>query len=570
MNKVKIAIKIIIFLFFVFSANAQKLVFDSLANELNIISGYQKSKSLEVLDKLYQMAYLDSDSSLRLARCLYEESLFKYRNGIVDTMLSKILKKRVSMKRLPIWEHALLQSALGINFLATGEYSSAFTTQLEALVKCKQLQDNRFTARTLNSLGNTCSAIGLGSLAEYYYLDAISHLTPDSYEYYLIKSNIFRMLSFKNKEAAVDSMLCLIEIAEKENRTDILPLMYINISSYLLEYSPEIALLYLTKCYSLDFENPYYTSLLYGNLANYYRITKDYQQALKYYGITRKVMEESNRIENLANLYHFLSCIFEEQNMLDSALYYAKKYGEKTKEHLVNTNAIETHQKYITTFLEAAQKDLVIAAHKIELKNRRFAVIVIVSIFTILLILTFLLYINQQKRRKISENRELTTKLEYEKRVQKLEKEKQEELLDAKTREIASYSALVSNKNHIFKQIMTLSAYVLNNREDTKMALTKIEEIIRGNLDTDKEWNNFKIHFEKVHPNFFEKLKKYSGDLTEENLKMCAYDKMGISTKQIAQLLNIAYNSVVVSRVRIKKKLQLEENVSLTDFIRNL
>ena len=45
---------------------------------------------------------------------------------------------------------------------------------------------------------------------------------------------------------------------------------------------------------------------------------------------------------------------------------------------------------------------------------------------------------------------------------------------------------------------------------------------------------------------------------------------MGMTTKQIAQLLNIAENSVVISRHRIKKKLNLKENVSLNDFIEEL
>ena len=67
-----------------------------------------------------------------------------------------------------------------------------------------------------------------------------------------------------------------------------------------------------------------------------------------------------------------------------------------------------------------------------------------------------------------------------------------------------------------------------------------------------------------------ERLPPMCNDLTEENLRMSAYIKMGMTTKQIAQLLNIADNSVFISRHRIKKKLKLSEKESLSRFIRSL
>jgi DNA-binding CsgD family transcriptional regulator len=59
-------------------------------------------------------------------------------------------------------------------------------------------------------------------------------------------------------------------------------------------------------------------------------------------------------------------------------------------------------------------------------------------------------------------------------------------------------------------------------------------------------------------------------DLTEENLRMCAYFKIGMTTKQLAQLLHIIPRSVIINRYRLKKKLQLSDSENLDDFIRNL
>ena len=204
-------------------------------------------------------------------------------------------------------------------------------------------------------------------------------------------------------------------------------------------------------------------------------------------------------------------------------------------------------------------------------------IITIVAVFAILVILLLLLLTHQQKLRKASENRELIAKLKHEKRVQqyekqqrKLEKEKQKALIDAKAREISSYSILVSNKNKMLIQIRELLTQIFDNKENPIKIAKKANEIIQNNLNIDDEWENFKMHFEKVHPQFFEKLKQQSCELTEENLKMCAYIKMRMTTKQIAQLLQVVPNSIFTSRYRLKKKLPLADNEDLDTFIENL
>jgi hypothetical protein len=73
--KIKQLIFLLLFFLPLLPLYAQNKKFDALANELNRISLYKKTKSLELLDRLYQMAYNSSDSSSLIDRCLYEESL---------------------------------------------------------------------------------------------------------------------------------------------------------------------------------------------------------------------------------------------------------------------------------------------------------------------------------------------------------------------------------------------------------------------------------------------------------------------------------------------------------------
>jgi DNA-binding CsgD family transcriptional regulator len=90
---------------------------------------------------------------------------------------------------------------------------------------------------------------------------------------------------------------------------------------------------------------------------------------------------------------------------------------------------------------------------------------------------------------------------------------------------------------------------------------------ISKELDTDKQWEVFESHFESVHEAFLKRLKTQYPDLSPRELKLCAYLRLNISSKEIAALMNISTRGVEISRYRLRKKLQLSRNDNLTDFI---
>jgi len=525
---------------------AQNPAFDSLADEINRMSIYKKTRSLELLDSLYAMANNHPDSSLMLARCFFEESILNLRQGIFDTLLTYRINERLVNKSTSLLEQALLQSALGVIIYSAGNYSETFTLQLQAYEKFKQLNNNRFMAKSLNLMGVACHLTGLNNLAEYYYSEAIKLITPDYFEYHVFKNNLFK--TSLSTEALIDSLCYSIEIAEKKNFVELLPMFYLNLVSLYIDTDTEKASLYFEKLQSLDFDGSNTSFFFQVNMGKYYLIKKEISNAKKFYIEAQIIAEQSNLFFYLPLLYSELSIIFEAQNQLDSALFYSRKSLEITEKLRSNTVALETHQRYITTFLEASQKDLIISEQKNALKTRLLTIIAIVLFLLILLF--FIFY--QHKRRK---TKETETKLKYEK-----------ELLDSKTRELSTYSLLVSNKNQILNEISELNVQAFNNKE----AIKKIDEIIKNNFSIDKEWDIFKMHFDSVHPDFFTKLTKRCSKLTDENLKLCAYIKMGISTKQIAQILNILPETVRKNKYHIKSKLKITDSEAndLNSFLR--
>jgi CheY-like chemotaxis protein len=165
----------------------------------------------------------------------------------------------------------------------------------------------------------------------------------------------------------------------------------------------------------------------------------------------------------------------------------------------------------------------------------------------------------------------LRIKQQHETITQLLEKEKllMHEALERKDRELTSAALFEHEKNNMIVKLLEeldkLSGFAGNGVSSHQ--LNQIKRELKKQLNLDKSWNSFKIHFEEVHPNFFDKLIEEFGSLSLNEKKMCAYLKIGLDNKEIALLTNVVVGSVRKSLNRLKKKLNLEIEDSLRDFI---
>jgi DNA-binding CsgD family transcriptional regulator len=85
----------------------------------------------------------------------------------------------------------------------------------------------------------------------------------------------------------------------------------------------------------------------------------------------------------------------------------------------------------------------------------------------------------------------------------------------------------------------------------------KIIRVIDKELDQDHAWEQFAIHFDSVHSNYLKKLKDKYPTLTSSDLKLAAYLRLNLTSKEIAQLMNISLRGVETSRYRLRRKLGL-------------
>lgn len=152
------------------------------------------------------------------------------------------------------------------------------------------------------------------------------------------------------------------------------------------------------------------------------------------------------------------------------------------------------------------------------------------------------------------------------------QKQKYREEIAGKERELVASIIRIAQKNELVsylrKNLMVIRA-TLPGPMQPKVAvmLEKIEEHQRMQLFN---WEDFKFHFEKVHNGFFSRLAEKFKDLTVKDQRMCAYLLLGLSTKEIAGLVNITAESAEIGRIRLRKKLGLARNQNLTIYLQSL
>ncbi len=148
------------------------------------------------------------------------------------------------------------------------------------------------------------------------------------------------------------------------------------------------------------------------------------------------------------------------------------------------------------------------------------------------------------------------------------ENEKLRELLRAKTVELANKARDNESKNRL---LVELKEKLIEMRDNPRIAVQRMKELMRM-VDSNilNEDHTFEIQMDELHQEFFRKLKALYPSLSGNDLRICAYLKVGLNSKEIAEIMNIQLSSSYITRSRIRKKLNLDAEQNLYDFLNNL
>ncbi|AOW10712.1 helix-turn-helix and ligand-binding sensor domain-containing protein [Flavobacterium gilvum] len=145
---------------------------------------------------------------------------------------------------------------------------------------------------------------------------------------------------------------------------------------------------------------------------------------------------------------------------------------------------------------------------------------------------------------------------EYEKHILQLE-------LQSKSLEIAGKSLSIAKQSEMIENIQN----ILDTESDLNKLKSEIKKTIKINAVNKHEWEVFESNLSLMNNEFIIALSKKYPNLTPKDIKLCVYLKMNLSSKEIAPMMNISFRGVELHRYRLRKKLGLAQEESLSMFL---
>lgn len=172
---------------------------------------------------------------------------------------------------------------------------------------------------------------------------------------------------------------------------------------------------------------------------------------------------------------------------------------------------------------------------------------------------------NEAQRQRLEQEIKTTSQ------VNMLEKQKLQQKIEFKNRELLGKAMHLVNKNEAFSNLeKLLGGWKEKSEEEKEAALSEANKLFRSAKNMDQDWKTFKLHFEEVHPEFFSKLSEKFPELNVNDLRMCAYLTLNLSAKEIAQIFNITPESVRKRKQRLRQKLNVSSDQNLADLLRSM
>jgi ligand-binding sensor domain-containing protein/DNA-binding CsgD family transcriptional regulator len=291
--------------------------------------------------------------------------------------------------------------------------------------------------------------------------------------------------------------------------------------------------------------------------------------------------DEKIKLDKEFNSLHFefSSTLYEQQNNIEFS--YQLEGADKDWSPWTGKNEKDyTNLSYGSyVFKVKARNNLgsesEVATYRFYIEPAWYETIWIYLLYIIALVALIRILIERQKRIHKKEQDHLMHmhQLEIdsnEKQIVQLQNEKLEADVNFKNKELATLGMHLLQKNKLISKIkeeITQVGKAAPADGDYNSYIKKVIRLLNEAENGDADWEQFSVHFDHVHSNFLSKLKAKFPSLGANDLKLCAYLKMNLSSKEIAQLMGISSRAIEVSRYRLRKKIQVPQELSLFDYL---
>jgi hypothetical protein len=494
---------------------------------------------------------------------------------IVDSTLPDIINLNIIDYKL---EAAIIK---GRAFLNTGEFESAFETLYPAYDICPsskpkyQMQLAVFLGDTYRSLKQDAKASSflekaiaiankgkdLPTLALCYNVMGLINISINKNEkaegYFYKSLEINRRL---NKPKAIAS--CLNNLCLYENNK---PLEKVKLLEEAIRINTS-----LNASWSIA-EN-------YNNMAVQYFYAKQYPQAIACLQKAEKIANGLKAKELISDNYRYKSWIYEKTGDYKNAFIFLKKLYDIEAEMLSSKRVSKIESDKSNQLLAQKESEIVIKQKEYEIKSlKKGRIILVLGAFSILVIVGFIVVKFQQAKR-IENLATLKQLAEKERELAKLrliqtEHEKQGveiELLHSKN-DLTNFACYIKSKNDFLDNLKDEIKGCYNlTPDEVKKHLKKVTATINQYQTNSNEQNMLMEEIEKVNTEFIARLETKHPDLTKNEKHLASLLRIDLSSKDISIITGSNPKTINMARYRLRKKLQLDAEADLTEYIKKL
>jgi tetratricopeptide (TPR) repeat protein len=309
---------------------------------------------------------------------------------------------------------------------------------------------------------------------------------------------------------------------------------------------------------------PFIRALAYNRLGETYMKMGRYPEAIEVLRMSSDIAEENGMPGRKADASKFLSQVYERMGNIILAYDYFKSYN-KLSDSIINARNVsmitklEMEYQYLK---RQKERELEQMRRESEQKRREMRLKFLIGLAVVLLILFIIIFILYRKNQVNKARQQELIKKNLE-----LEKDNLERELAFKNKELTtSVMYQLKKNNFIWKISEKLKSIALNLTAENRKSVKAIIKEMEGNMSKES-WEEFEFRFNEVHNDFYDNLLRDFPDLTPNELKLCAFLKLNMTTKDIATITYQSTHSITVARYRLRNKLKLERDDNLVSFL---
>ncbi len=451
-----------------------------------------------------------------------------------------------------------------------GNYKKSLDYSLQSLMLFESKKDSSEIASTKINISNLYAYMKKYRLAKNYLNEAakIFHAQNNSYDLANLYNNYgSTYMETKNYDSAYYMFKLAQKLFRKTKSRDGEAVVLQNIGllqSYRKNYSAAIQNLQTAADMFKQADRNNDLADVYADLGEVYMQTDRPVESEKYLKKAELLAKKINNNRIRAKVYQLFYRLYEKTGNYKPAFEYHKKYTDLKDS--IESKEVKTHIAGLEMQYQNVKKQKEIehlqSQKKIQEIQNRNLLLVSLGLITLILLGGFFIY--QHRKKEITINR-----LNREK---SLLKEKQLTLdLEHSRKRLAAQILNIIHRNNLLKNYLQVLEDI--NSSDEKSVVHQVQMLkkdMQKTLKAKKDWDNFEEYFIKSDPGFIDQLKTEYPKLTNQEIRLASLIRIGMTNREISSVLNVNIQSIKNSLYRMKKKLQLDADISLREFLSSL